>query len=106
MTSEAKKNRKGRLVRILTSLLGGAFMALAFPPYDWGNLVWVGLLPLLCVLWNGRAGFWRGFGYGWLYGMGWYCVSFWWIHNVGYVFRIPLPVFLGIAFLPLMSVYS
>ena len=106
MTSEAKKNRKSRFLRILTSLLGGAFMALAFPPYDWGNLVWVGLLPLLCVLWNGRAGFWRGFGYGWLYGMGWYCVSFWWIHNVGYVFRIPLPVFLGIAFLPLMAVYS
>ena len=97
---------KGRLLRILVSLLGGAFMALAFPPYDWGNLVWVGLLPLLCVLWNGRRGFWRGFGYGWLYGMGWYCVSFWWIHNVGYVFRIPLPVFLGIAFLPLMTVYS
>lgn len=106
MTSEASNKRRSRFIRILVSLLGGAFMALAFPPYDWGNLVWVGLLPLLCVLWNGRAGFWRGFGYGWLYGMGWYCVSFWWIHNVGYVFQIPLPVFLGIAFLPLMTVYS
>lgn len=91
---------------MLVSLLGGMFMALAFPPYDWGNLVWVGLLPILCVLWNGRAGFKRGFVYGWLYGMGWYCVSFWWIHNVGYVFRIPLPIFLGIAFFPLMTVYS
>ncbi len=97
---------RGRLLRAITSILGGAFMALAFPPYDWGNLVWVGLLPLLCVLWNGRAGFWRGAGYGWLYGMGWYCVSFWWIHEVGYVFRIPLLVFLGVAFLPLMTVYS
>ena len=106
MTSEATYKRRSRFIRILVSLLGGAFMALAFPPYDWGNLVWVGLLPLLCVLWNGRRGFWRGFGYGWLYGMGWYCVSFWWIHNVGYVFQIPLSVFLGIAFLPLMSVYS
>ena len=98
MTSEATNKRRSRFIRILVSLLGGAFMALAFPPYDWGNLVWVGLLPLLCVLWNGRAGFWRG--------LGWYCVSFWWIHNVGYVFQIPLPVFLGIAFLPLMTVYS
>ena len=97
---------RGRLLRAITSILGGAFMALVFPPYDWGNLVWVGLLPLLCVLWNGRAGFWRGVGYGWLYGMGWYCVSFWWIHEVGYVFRIPLLVFLGVAFLPLMTVYS
>ena len=70
MTSDTTSKRKGRFLRILVSLLGGAFMALAFPPYDWGNLVWVGLLPLLCVLWNGRTGFWRGFGYGWLYGMG------------------------------------
>lgn len=93
-------------MRALVCLAGGAFMALAFPPYDLGNLVWIGLLPLLCVLWNGRTGFWRGAGYGWLYGMGWYCVSFWWIRQVGYVFQIPQPVFLGIAFLPLMTVYS
>lgn len=52
----------------LWSLAGGAFMALAYPPYDVGNLVWVGLLPLLSVLWCGRAGFWRGFRQGWLYG--------------------------------------
>ena len=90
----------------LWSLLGGAFMALAYPPYDFGSLVWVGLVPLLCVLWCGGAGFWRGFRQGWLYGMGWYCVSFWWIHNVGIVWDIPMPVFLAIAFLPLMALYS
>lgn len=106
MTSDTKSNRKRRIISTLVCLGGGAFMALAFPPYDLGNLVWVGLLPLLCVLWNGRSGFWRGAAYGWLYGMGWYCVSFWWIHNVGYVFDIPQPIFLGIAFLPLMTVYS
>ena len=38
--------------------------------------------------------------------MGWYCVSFWWIHEVGEVFSIPLPLFLVIAFIPLMSLYS
>ncbi len=106
MTSDTSCKWKRRLIHALVSLGGGAFMALAFPPYDLGNLVWVGLIPLLCVLWNGRCGFWRGAAYGWLYGMGWYCVSFWWIHQVGHVFRIPMPVFLGIAFLPLMSVYS
>ena len=106
MTSDTALKWRRRLLHALVCLAGGAFMALAFPPYDLGNLVWVGLIPLLCVLWIGRAGFWRGAAYGWLYGMGWYCVSFWWIHNVGYVFRIPLPVFLGIAFLPLMTVYA
>ena len=106
MTSEVSRKWRRRLINVLVSVLGGAFMALAFPPYDLGNLVWVGLIPLLCVLWNGPRGFRHGFGYAWLYAMGWYCVSFWWIHNVGYVFRIPLPVFVGIAFLPLMTVYS
>lgn len=106
MTSDTMPKWRNRLIKAAICMAGGAFMALAFPPYDLGNLVWVGLLPLLCVLWNSRRGFWRGAAYGWLYGMGWYCVTFWWIHNVGYVFRIPLPVFLGIAFLPLMTVYS
>ena len=92
--------------RALVCLLGGAFMALAYPPFDVNELVWIGLLPLLCVLWSGKVSKKAAFGYGWLYGMGWYCVSFWWIHNVGEVFNIPLPVFLLIAFLPLMAVYS
>ncbi len=81
-------------------------MALAYPPYDFSNLVWVGLLPLLTLLWLGSPRFWRAFGLGWLYGMGWYCVSFWWIHRVGAVFQIPLPLFLSVAFFPLMAVYA
>lgn len=90
----------------LISLLSGAFMALAFEPYDVSFIVWIGLLPILTVLWLGPAKFWRGFLMAWLYGMGWYCVSFWWIHEVGYVFDIPLWLFMLIAFLPLMAVYS
>ena len=92
--------------RALVSLLGGAVMALAYEPYDLSELVWVGLLPLLSVLWMGKVSKKAAFAYGWLYGMGWYCVSFWWIHNVGRVFYIPLPVFLLVAFFPLMMVYS
>lgn len=90
----------------LICLLGGAFMALAYLPYDYGNIVWLGLLPLLCVLWGQELRFWQAFRKGWCYGMGWYCVSFWWIHEVGYVFGIPMPVFIAVAFLPLMAVYS
>ncbi len=90
----------------LTALLGGVFMAMAFPPYDLGNLVWLGLMPLLCVLWCGKRGWWHSFRMGWLYGMGWYCVSFWWIHEVGNVFYIPGWLFTIVAFLPLMAVYA
>lgn len=90
----------------LYSLLSGAVMALAFEPYDIGFIVWVGLLPILTILWTGPAKFWRGFFMAWLFGMGWYIVSFWWIHEVSYVFNIPLWLFLIIAFLPLMAVYA
>ncbi len=92
--------------RWLACLGGGAFMSLAFPPVDWAGIVWVGLLPLLTVLWLECAGFWRSFRTGWLYGMGMYCTGFSWITEVGNTFGIPQPVFLAIAFLPLMAVYS
>ncbi len=95
-----------RWVRMLICLLGGMLMALAFIPYDYSILVWIGLLPLLWVLWSRELGFWAAFGYGWLYGMGWYCLSFWWIHEVGAVFGINEYLFLGIAFIPLMCYYA
>lgn len=91
---------------IILSLLGGAFMALAFLPFDISVIAWVGLIPLLSALWTGKRGFWRGALHGWLYGMAWYSISFWWIHKVGYVFQIPLPVFLSVAFFPLMAYFS
>lgn len=101
----SKKSIWARL-RWLYSILSGALMALAFVPYDFSLLIWVGLIPLLCILWTGPARFWPGFLMGWLYGMGWYCVSFSWIREVGIVFNTPTPVFLSIAFIPLMAVYS
>ena len=87
--------------------IGGVLMSLAYPPYDLGNWVWVGLLPLLTALWRGEMpSKRRAFFMGWLYGMGWYCVSFWWIQEVGKVWSIPLPLFLAVAYVPLMAVYS
>lgn len=104
---QGRKSGGKRWKRALLSMAGGVLMAFAYPPYDLGNIVWVGLLPLLAALWLGAPQS-RKFSFflGWLYGMGWYCVSFWWIHEVGYVFDIPMPLFMAIAFLPLMAVYS
>lgn len=97
---------RGRLCAACVCVLSGMAMALAFPPYDYGNLVWICLLPLLSVLWRGRMGWKQAFVMGWLYGMGWYCLSFWWIHEVGHVFQIKMWIFLPVAFVPLMMVYS
>lgn len=81
-------------------------MSLAFPPYDFGNWVWVGLLPLLSVLWTGKKGFWRGFIYSWLYGIGWYGSCFWWVNEVGNTFHIPSFIFLPAVFVPLMALFA
>ena len=95
-------------MRYLLSIIGGLIMALAFPPYDYGDLVWLGLLPLLSALWcNGeRRSRKEAFALGWIFGTSWYSVSFWWIHEVGNVFEIPLWLFMVIAFVPLMTVYA
>lgn len=90
----------------LISPVAGIITALAFVPYDFAQLIWVAMLPLLYVLWTGPAKWWRAFRLGWLYGMGYYCTSFSWITEVGHVFGIPQPVFLAVAFIPLMAVYS
>lgn len=95
-----------RLLRAAAALACGAMTALAFPPVDLGNLVWVALLPLLCLLWLAPGGFWRGFRTGWLWGMGFFSATCSWIVQVGYVFFIPLPVFIALAFLPLMAFYA
>lgn len=103
-TPEAE--RESKWWHWLLSPAAGVIMALAFVPYDCSQLVWIALLPLLYVLWSGPAKWWRAFRLGWLYGMGYYCMSFSWIPEVGYTFGIPLPVFLAVAFIPLMAVYS
>ncbi len=102
----AESERKSPWWHWLLSPAGGVLMAFAFLPYDQAELVWVALLPLLYVLWSGPAKWWRAFRVGWLYGMGYYCTTFSWINEVGHTFNIPAPVFLAIAFVPLMAVYS
>lgn len=104
--NNSKHTLKTRLIQVLISLGSGVLMSTAFPPYDFGNWVWVGLVPLLCVLWVGNRGFWRGFIYSWLYGIGWYGSCFWWVNEVGNTFHIPPVIFLLVAFVPLMALFA
>ncbi|MBQ8517107.1 MAG: apolipoprotein N-acyltransferase [Akkermansia sp.] len=104
--NERHKGILSRLRNILISLGSGMLMSLAFPPYDLGNWVWVGLVPLLCVLWLGKRGFARGFGHAWLYGAGWYGSCFWWVNEVGNTFYIPPALFFSVAFVPLIALFA
>ena len=61
----------------------GALLALAFPEPDIAPLAWVALAPLLWLI---RGGSWaRGFGLGFVFGLGFFSVLLFWISIVGYV---------------------
>lgn len=64
-------------------LLCGALLALAFPEPDIAPLAWVALIPLFWLIRGLPAG--RGFGLGFVFGVGFFSVLLFWISVVGYV---------------------
>lgn len=85
------------------SASAGILTAMAFIPFDWGFFAWVGLLPVLAVLWGKRHGFWGSFGYGWIFGFAFFGVSFAWLFSVGDLFEVPRALFLGSVYVPFMG---
>lgn len=88
---------------LLLAALSGALMACSFIPVDWGGCVWIGFMPLLTALWYGRRregkrGILLYALYGWLYGVAFYGISFWWVNEVSTLGYIPLVIFYGSLF--------
>lgn len=78
-------------------------MACAFIPVDWGGCVWIGFLPLLTALWYGRRregkrGMLAYALYGWMFGVVFYGISFWWVNEVSTLGYIPLMIFTEACF--------
>ncbi len=88
---------------LLLAAMGGVATALAFVPFDWSCCVWFSLMPLLAVLWTGHRGFWGCFGHGWVFGLFYFGVTFWWVNCVGELFEAPWLLFFCGAFVPFMS---
>jgi len=76
----------GWVVKLLRMLglagASGGMLALCFPPFDFGGLVWVGLMPLMAGLWAGggekRRG-WFGLRWGWVAGLVFWAINLKWI---------------------------
>ncbi len=92
-----------RWAALLLASLGGTLTAFSFIPFDWSFFVWVSLIPLLAVLWEARRGFWGCFGYGWIFGLFYFGITFWWVNSVGELFEVPPLMFFGGAYLPFMA---
>ncbi len=93
--------RMGRVsgwMKIMAAVASGLLVAGAFPPLDFTWLVWVGMLPLLAVLWSiegKRAGL-KGFGIAYLAGLVACLIQFNWVASVSWLGAILLPAYLAI----------
>lgn len=85
-------------VRIALCASSGVMLALCFPPFDIGSLVWLALIPMLCVLWKlegPRIG-WKGAFYGGVAGLVSCGIQFWWFGIVAPIAAILIPAYLSV----------
>lgn len=89
---------RGFAWRVGGALVSGLAMALLYPPFHLGGLVWVALLPLLAALWMPRAtGLGRrGFVLGFLAGFAFFLVNLHWLTTVSPVGWAILAAYLGL----------
>lgn len=70
----------------LLAALGGALVALCFPPFEQDSLAWIALTPLIAALWfSPRAGRLRPlrlFGLGYVAGLAFFWISLFWVTEV------------------------
>lgn len=85
-------------LRTFAAGMAGLLMALLFPPFEAGALVWMALVPLLVVVWTveGRFRFLRGFGLGWVAGLVMFLISLHWLTEVSAVGWVALSVYLAV----------
>ena len=77
--------------------LSGVLVALCFPPFDFGSLVWLALIPMLVVLWRleGPRSHWRGAFYGGVAGIVTCSIQFWWFGVVAPAAGVLIPAYLS-----------
>lgn len=82
-------------MQIVAVLSSAALMWMAFPPFDWGFLIFVAPSPLLWAMRRvstRREAGWLGF----LFGFAFWGAMLWWIKILGFVAWLPLAAVLGL----------
>ncbi len=86
----------------LAALTTGVLLALSFPPVDRGGLIWIALIPLICGVWfrRPRTSGRRAFALGYVAGLTFFTITFYWLHELGLLFHAPIlrgiPLFLAL----------
>ncbi len=83
------------------AVCSGLLLALCFAPWEYPNLAWIALLPLVCAVWSlpAEAPRKRAFQLGALAGTIFYTAAFYWLASLAPLFHSPaltgLPLLLG-----------
>jgi apolipoprotein N-acyltransferase len=84
------------LRRWLLPILTGVLMALAFPPFNFSQLAWISLVPLLFALEKCRRG--EAFRRGYVAGLVFFAMTIWWIRYVTLPGTVGMIAFLALYF--------
>src|SRR5438128_12342147 len=74
----------------------GALYALALPPFDFSELGWVALIPLLFAIEDCRPG--EAFRRGYVAGLVFFGMTMWWLVHVSMAAPVALTAFLALYF--------
>jgi len=90
------RNPKSEILSWLAAIASGVLLALCYPPWDFGGLVWFALTPLITVIACGAR---RPFLLGYMAGLVFFAVTFHWLYALGELFEASvlygLPLLLG-----------
>jgi apolipoprotein N-acyltransferase len=82
----------------------GALTALAFPPFNLGQMAWFSFVPLLFAVENCRWG--EAFRRGYIAGLAFFGMTIWWIVHVSVPGAVALVAFLGLYFGAAAAVFA
>ncbi|MCB1227365.1 MAG: hypothetical protein KDK99_16225, partial [Verrucomicrobiales bacterium] len=71
-------------LRLSLALVSGATLTLAYPRWNWEPAVWIGLVPLLALLWPAdldRPSPRRPFAWGWIAGLAFFLPNLAWVRH-------------------------
>ncbi|MEO7932527.1 MAG: nitrilase-related carbon-nitrogen hydrolase [Chthoniobacterales bacterium] len=80
----------------LAAIFSGIMLTFSFAPYEQDWLVWLALIPLLCAAWFGKLSGSKRFLVGWLGGVFFFGMTFFWLGKVTAAGWFGLTVYLAI----------
>ena len=94
---EAIKDRRF-WTRLAICASSGVLVALCFPPFDFGSMVWLAFIPMLYVLWklDGPKSGWKGLLYAYVAGLVSCAIQFWWFGVVAPIAALLIPAYLAV----------